>query len=97
MECKVPGCKVEATHTYAMAQVCEYHREDLQYEALENYGDRPLFESIRQYTPWKNVEAGDVHRAKVRTIRRGMVTVYEIKGGRYVLDHPNAYKGVKVL
>ncbi|GIO83509.1 hypothetical protein J25TS5_04410 [Paenibacillus faecis] len=95
MQCKVPDCKREATHTFAKAPVCEYHREDLQQEAEESYADRPLFESIRQYTLWKVIEPGDVHRATVKKIKKDVVTIYEIRGGRYVLDHPSAYKGAR--
>lgn len=97
MQCNVPRCDQMANARFAKAPVCLMHRYKLLDEASLFYSKgidkRPLFESIRQKTPWKKLEEGDKHQAIVRKIRNGAVTIYEIKGGRYVLDHASAYKG----
>lgn len=97
MHCKVPGCKKIKAGSFATVPVCCEHQEELMDEAIMFYSkridDRPVYESIRHMTPWKNVETGDIHKATAKKVRNGVVTVYEIKGGRYVLDHASAHKG----
>lgn len=99
MQCKVPGCQKQASTHYYNVDVCGTHRDLLKAEADEFYkkiiNRKFLFESIRHLTPWKDTEPGDIHKAMVKKIRNGVVTIYEIRGGRYVLDHPSAYKGAK--
>ncbi|MGG3452532.1 hypothetical protein [Paenibacillus rhizolycopersici] len=101
MHCRVPGCKKFKVGSFATVPVCYEHQEELMDEAIMYYSkridERPTFESIRQMTPWKGVEPGDTHKAIVRKMKNGIVTAYEIKGGRYVLEHANAYKGAKRL
>lgn len=96
MQCNIPGCDQWANTRFAKVPVCKMHKDELQDEALLFYtkgiDKRELFETIRQKTPWKNLEEGDRHQATVRKIRNGVATIYEIKGGRYVLDHADTYK-----
>lgn len=97
MHCKVPGCKKVKVGYFYTVPVCFEHQEKMMDEAIKFYSKkidtRPLLESIRHMTPWKNVEPGDTHKAIAKKVKNGVVTVYEIKGGRYVLDHASAYKG----
>lgn len=97
MPCKIVDCPHESVGLFATVPVCEQHRDRLIQETIDYYNRdidrRWLFESIRHLTPWKHIEPGDIHQATVKKIRNGVVTIYEIKGGRYVLDHASAYKG----
>ncbi|MDN4069969.1 hypothetical protein QYF50_18870 [Paenibacillus vini] len=99
MQCKIANCKNNSTGYFATVPVCTLHRDKLVDETIDYYSKRIekrwLFESIRHLTPWKDTEPGDIHKAMVKNMRNGVVTIYEIKGGRYVLDHPSAYKGAK--
>lgn len=97
MQCKMPDCPKQASTHYYTVEVCEQHRDLLEIEAGDYYRkeiDRKwMFESIRHLTPWKDIEPGDRHIATVKKVRKGAVTIYEIRGARYILDHASAYKG----
>lgn len=100
MQCKVPGCKREASWTYSLVPVCNKCRDDLVAEARLFYSnkdmeERPIFESIRKFTPWKKTEVGDSHKAVVREMWNGQVVAYQIKGYRFVIDRQKQ-KGARV-
>lgn len=99
MHCKVPGCTKIKVGLFAKVPVCYDHQEELMDEAIMFYSkridERPTFESIRHMTPWKNVEKGDTHYARVESVRNDFPIAYMIRGRRYVLDHPSMRKGVR--
>lgn len=99
MHCKVPGCTKIKVGLFAKVPVCYDHQEELMDEAIMFYSkridERPTFESIRHMTPWKGVEKGDTHYARVESVRNDFPTAYTIRGRRYVLDHPSMRKGVR--
>lgn len=105
MQCKVPGCQKIAAKTWALVPVCCRCWDALKSEQLLYYSkrikdeERVLLAQIRDMTPWPNEEQQTgqekVKRvmAVVRKVNKGIVTVYDIEGRRYRLDHGSTFKG----
>ena len=100
-KCNVPGCKNHATVYWATVPVCNRCQLDLADESIEFYKKkldvRPVFESIRDLSPWKKPEAGDKRQVTVANVKNGTILALKLGDSRYVLDRPNYYKGAEIV
>jgi hypothetical protein len=66
-KCKFPGCRKDATKTWALVDLCKEHQESIREETLQYYGqkigtfhlsyeERQYFSQIAYLIPWKRGE-----------------------------------------
>lgn len=103
MNCKMPRCEKVATKFWKLVPVCCHCWDDLQAEQQMYYAkriaaeDRVLMAHINNISPTSKPTVGlTEHTAVARKVVKGIVTVYEIRGKRYVLDNKSKRKGAKV-
>lgn len=102
MNCKMPGCEKVATKNWSQVPVCIHCWDDLDAETKMFYAkridasDRILKAQIDSLKPNSKPTAGVTERVAIaRKVVKGIVTVYEIGGKRYVLDNKSNPKGAK--
>lgn len=102
MKCKLTGCEKVATKHWSQVPVCIHCWDDLQAEQQMYYSkridasDRILQAQINSLKPNGKPTIGVTERTAIaRKVVKGIVTVYEIGGKRYVLDNKSKPKGAK--